>query len=194
MNDPVNWTTEIGDQILQLVRVTHIQQMAGHIRVSTGGGTVASSGVDNPAGLQMTVYQTQADPSAGTDDQNTSHPPKGTGGNALGVIALETQLADREVETGAVCTKVLDGTCVPYRSDLCHLLLLRNGVGIGSMKNLNRNPSGVLSMVAGIVIGAITGLTIWLTTGLYVFFPVFLGIGFVLGMVFKEANERRKRT
>ena len=46
-------------------------------------------------------------------------------------------------------------------------------------------------MAAGMVIGAIAGFAIWMTTDLFVFFPVFIGIGVVLGMVFKEGNDRR---
>ena len=46
-------------------------------------------------------------------------------------------------------------------------------------------------MAAGMVIGTITGFAIWMTTDLFVFFPVFIGIGFVLGLVFAEARDRR---
>ena len=46
-------------------------------------------------------------------------------------------------------------------------------------------------MAAGMVIGTATGLAIWLTTDLFVFFPVVIGIGFVLGLVFQEANSGR---
>jgi hypothetical protein len=53
--------------------------------------------------------------------------------------------------------------------------------------------SEVVPMVAGNIIGAVTGFAIWMTTDLFVFFPVFIGIGFVLGMVFKEANDRRDK-
>ena len=53
--------------------------------------------------------------------------------------------------------------------------------------------SEVVSMAAGMVTGAITGAAIWLTTDTFVFFPVFIGIGFVLGLVFKEANEKRSK-
>lgn len=49
-------------------------------------------------------------------------------------------------------------------------------------------------MAAGMTIGALTGLAIWLTTDLFVYFPVFIGIGLVLGLVFKEANEKRNKT
>ena len=47
-------------------------------------------------------------------------------------------------------------------------------------------------MAAGMVIGAVAGFAIWMTTDLFVFFPVLIGIGFVLGMVFKEAVDRRE--
>ncbi len=63
------------------------------------------------------------------------------------------------------------------------------------MSDQNQLPrSGVLSMAAGMTIGALTGLAIWLTTDLFVYFPVFIGIGLVLGLVFKEANEKRNKT
>ena len=48
-------------------------------------------------------------------------------------------------------------------------------------------------MAAGMVIGVIAGFAIWMTTDLFVFVPVFIGIGVVLGMVFKEANDRRDK-
>ncbi len=50
-----------------------------------------------------------------------------------------------------------------------------------------------LPMVAGMLIGAGSGFAIWLATDLFVFLPVFLGIGFVLGLVFQEANSHRER-
>lgn len=53
--------------------------------------------------------------------------------------------------------------------------------------------SEVVSMAAGMVIGATTGAAIWLTTDTFVFFPVFIGIGFVLGLVFAEANQKRTK-
>jgi uncharacterized membrane protein YfcA len=53
--------------------------------------------------------------------------------------------------------------------------------------------SEVVSMAAGMVIGAITGAAIWLTTDTFVFFPVFIGIGFVLGLVIKDAYEKRNK-
>jgi MFS superfamily sulfate permease-like transporter len=61
-----------------------------------------------------------------------------------------------------------------------------------SSSNENSGP-GVVTTAAGMVIGALTGLAVWLTTDLFVFFPVFIGVGFVLGMVFKEAKERRNK-
>jgi len=62
------------------------------------------------------------------------------------------------------------------------------------MSNSERTPrSEVVPMAAGMIIGAVTGFAIWIATDLFVFFPVFIGIGFVLGMVFKEANDRRDK-
>lgn len=61
------------------------------------------------------------------------------------------------------------------------------------MSNPSRG-SRVVSMAAGMVIGVATGLAIWLATELFVFFPVFIGIGLVLGLVFQDAAERRDRT
>ena len=62
------------------------------------------------------------------------------------------------------------------------------------MSNSERTPgSDVVPMAAGMVIGVIAGFAIWMTTDLFVFFPVFIGIGVVLGMVFKEANDRRDK-
>ena len=49
-----------------------------------------------------------------------------------------------------------------------------------------------LPMMAGMLIGAGTGFAIWLATDQFVFLPVFLGIGFVLGLVFQEANSHRE--
>ena len=46
-------------------------------------------------------------------------------------------------------------------------------------------------MAAGMIIGTITGFAIWMTTDLFVIFPVFIGIGVVLGLVFTEARDRR---
>lgn len=63
------------------------------------------------------------------------------------------------------------------------------------MSDSNQNSrSRVVPMAAGMLIGLVTGLAIWLTTDLFVFFPVFIGIGFVLGLVFQEASEKRDRT
>ena len=62
------------------------------------------------------------------------------------------------------------------------------------MSNSEGTPwSEVVPMVAGNIIGAVTGFAIWIATDLFVFFPVFIGIGVVLGMVFKEANDRRNK-
>jgi preprotein translocase subunit SecG len=54
--------------------------------------------------------------------------------------------------------------------------------------------SEIVSMAAGMLIGAITGAAIWLTTDTFVFFPVFIGVGLVLGLALKEANEKRNKT
>lgn len=53
--------------------------------------------------------------------------------------------------------------------------------------------SEVFSMAAGMVIGAIIGAAFWLTTDTFVFFPVFIGVGLVLGLVFKDAMEKRNK-
>ena len=48
------------------------------------------------------------------------------------------------------------------------------------------------SVGTGMVMGAIGGFAIWMSTGSFVFFPVFIGLGFVLGIVAKEADDRRE--
>ena len=46
-------------------------------------------------------------------------------------------------------------------------------------------------MAAGMLTGGLTGFLIWVTTGTFALFPAFLGIGFVLGLVFSEAVAKR---
>ena len=48
-------------------------------------------------------------------------------------------------------------------------------------------------MAAGMLLGGVTGFLIWITTDTFALFPAFLGIGFVLGLVFSEAGTRRHR-
>lgn len=46
-------------------------------------------------------------------------------------------------------------------------------------------------MAAGMLLGALTGFAIWITTDTFALFPAFVCIGFVLGLVFSDAWDRR---
>lgn len=47
------------------------------------------------------------------------------------------------------------------------------------------------AFAAGMVLGAVIGFAIWMGTGETVFFPVFLGIGVVLGAVFSAQRSNQ---
>ena len=47
-------------------------------------------------------------------------------------------------------------------------------------------------MAAGMLLGSLTGFAIWITTDTFALFPAFVGIGFVLGLVFSDASGRRE--
>ena len=49
-----------------------------------------------------------------------------------------------------------------------------------------------LPFAAGMVIGGVTGFLIWMATDTFVLFPAFIAIGFVLGLVFSQAADRRR--
>lgn len=46
---------------------------------------------------------------------------------------------------------------------------------------------------AGMILGALVGFGLWMATDLFVFFPAFLGVGVVLGIVFDDARPRKHR-
>lgn len=46
-------------------------------------------------------------------------------------------------------------------------------------------------MAAGMILGSLTGFAIWITTDTFALFPAFVCIGFVLGLVFSDASNRR---
>jgi hypothetical protein len=46
-------------------------------------------------------------------------------------------------------------------------------------------------MAAGMLLGGLAGFLIWISTDTFALFPPFLGIGFVLGLVFSEAAAKR---
>ena len=48
------------------------------------------------------------------------------------------------------------------------------------------------SMLAGMAIGVLTGFALWLATDTFALFPAFIGVGFVLGLVFSSASRRRR--
>ncbi len=48
-------------------------------------------------------------------------------------------------------------------------------------------------LAAGMVLGGVVGFAIWIATGTFALFPAFLGIGFVLGLVFSRAQDRDQR-
>ena len=47
------------------------------------------------------------------------------------------------------------------------------------------------SMLAGMLIGVGTGFALWIGTDTFALFPAFIGVGFVLGLVFSAASRRR---
>jgi len=47
-------------------------------------------------------------------------------------------------------------------------------------------------MAAGMLLGSLTGFAIWITTDTFALFPAFVCIGFVLGLVFSDASDRRQ--
>ncbi|MGI9586447.1 MAG: hypothetical protein ACR2N7_12745 [Acidimicrobiia bacterium] len=53
-------------------------------------------------------------------------------------------------------------------------------------------PSEVAGFAGGMVLGAVAGFIIWMATDTFVFFPVFIGIGFVLGMAFAQGTGKTK--
>lgn len=48
-----------------------------------------------------------------------------------------------------------------------------------------------LAFAAGMLIAGGTGFLLWLATDTFVFFPAFLGMGVVLGLVFSQVAARR---
>ncbi|HEX6301225.1 MAG TPA: hypothetical protein VF148_12230 [Acidimicrobiia bacterium] len=59
--------------------------------------------------------------------------------------------------------------------------------------NVRRNIDGVSvgALAAGMLVGALTGFAIWVATAIFVFLPVFLGNGVVLGLILQQAADRR---
>lgn len=47
------------------------------------------------------------------------------------------------------------------------------------------------AFASGMLLAGLTGFLIWMATDTFVFFPAFLGMGVVLGMVFSQAAARR---
>lgn len=45
------------------------------------------------------------------------------------------------------------------------------------------------AFAAGMLLGAVIGFAIWMGTGDFVFFPVFLGVGVVFGMLFSAQRS-----
>ena len=45
-------------------------------------------------------------------------------------------------------------------------------------------------MTLGMLFGAALGVVIWLTSGLFVFFPVFVGAGFSIGLAIGKEREK----
>lgn len=60
--------------------------------------------------------------------------------------------------------------------------------------NGSRNGSDLspASFAAGMILGALVGFALWMATDTFVFFPVFLGVGVVFGLVFDAARKRRE--
>ncbi|WP_062466289.1 hypothetical protein [Demequina maris] len=49
-------------------------------------------------------------------------------------------------------------------------------------------PIQPLPFAAGMLLGAITGFLIWIATDTFALFPAFVGLGFVLGLVFSRMS------
>ncbi len=48
------------------------------------------------------------------------------------------------------------------------------------------------ALAAGMLIGGLSGFAIWMFTGTFVFFPAFLGMGVVIGLVIQAAISKGK--
>lgn len=48
------------------------------------------------------------------------------------------------------------------------------------------------AFAAGMILGALVGLALWMATDTFVFFPAFLGMGVVFGLIFDAAGKRRQ--
>lgn len=47
------------------------------------------------------------------------------------------------------------------------------------------------AFTAGMILGALVGFALWMATDTFVFFPAFLGMGLVFGLIFDAARRRR---
>jgi hypothetical protein len=47
------------------------------------------------------------------------------------------------------------------------------------------------AFAAGMILGALVGFALWMATDTFVFFPAFLGMGVVFGLIFDAARRRR---
>jgi len=62
---------------------------------------------------------------------------------------------------------------------------------VAPMSSEDRGPEvRPLPLAIGMLLGGLTGFLIWITTDTFALFPAFLGIGFVLGLVFSNAGGR----
>ena len=58
------------------------------------------------------------------------------------------------------------------------------------MPDTKQQPDSVLLMVLSAVGGGLAGFAIWMTTGAFVFFPVFLAVGLIGGIMMAEARKQ----
>ena len=60
---------------------------------------------------------------------------------------------------------------------------------------MNGKPNGSdlspVAFAAGMILGALVGFALWMATDTFVFFPAFLGVGLVFGLIFDAARSRR---
>jgi hypothetical protein len=47
------------------------------------------------------------------------------------------------------------------------------------------------AFAAGMILGALVGFALWMATDTFVFFPAFLGMGVVFGLIFDAARRRK---
>lgn len=50
-----------------------------------------------------------------------------------------------------------------------------------------------VAFAAGMILGALVGFAIWMATDTFVFFPAFLGVGVVFGLIFDTARKRKEQ-